>query len=32
VPFPYNPALEQFILPEVDDIIEAVSGVVRYRL
>jgi pyruvate dehydrogenase E1 component beta subunit len=32
VPFPYNPALEQFILPEVDDIVEAVTGVVQYRL
>lgn len=32
VPFPYHPALEQFILPTVDDIEEAVLGVVNYRL
>lgn len=32
VPFPYHPQLEKFILPEVDDIIEAVEGVVKYRL
>ncbi len=32
VPFPYHPQLEKFILPEVDDIIEAVEGMVKYRL
>lgn len=32
VPFPYHPQLEKFILPEVDDIIEAVEGVVKYQL
>lgn len=32
VPFPYNPDLEQFILPTVDDVVAAVSGVVRYEL
>lgn len=32
VPFPYNPELEQYILPGVDDIVRAVDGVVNYRL
>lgn len=32
VPFPYNPDLEQYILPTVDDVVTAVSGVVRYEL
>ena len=32
VPFPYNPDLEQFILPTVQDIVDAVSGVVTYEL
>jgi len=32
VPFPYNPELEQFILPTVDDVVEAVEGVVKYVL
>jgi len=32
VPFPYHPQLEKFILPELDDIIEAVEGVVKYQL
>jgi pyruvate dehydrogenase E1 component beta subunit len=32
VPFPYNPELEKFILPEVNDIIRAVQGVVNYVL
>jgi pyruvate/2-oxoglutarate/acetoin dehydrogenase E1 component len=32
VPFPYNPELEQFILPGVDDICRAVEGLVRYEL
>ncbi|GAB4429861.1 MAG: alpha-ketoacid dehydrogenase subunit beta [Anaerolineae bacterium] len=32
VPFPYNPELEQFILPTVDDVAAAVAGVVRYQL
>jgi pyruvate dehydrogenase E1 component beta subunit len=32
VPFPYHPDLEQFILPTVDDVVTAVSGVVRYQL
>lgn len=30
VPFPYHPELEKFILPETDDIVEAVKGVVNY--
>jgi pyruvate/2-oxoglutarate/acetoin dehydrogenase E1 component len=32
VPFPYNPDLENFILPGVEDVVEAVVGVVEYRL
>jgi len=32
VPFPYHPDLEQYILPTVDDIIEAASGIVNYQL
>jgi pyruvate/2-oxoglutarate/acetoin dehydrogenase E1 component len=32
VPFPYNPDLEKFILPGVVDIVQAVEGVVTYRL
>ncbi len=32
VPFPYNPDLEQYILPTVDDVVAAVAGVVRYQL
>lgn len=32
VPFPYHPQLEKFILPEVDDVIDAVEGVVQYQL
>jgi pyruvate dehydrogenase E1 component beta subunit len=32
VPFPYNPDLENFILPGVEDIVNAVEGVVEYRL
>ncbi|KAA3661021.1 MAG: alpha-ketoacid dehydrogenase subunit beta [Chloroflexi bacterium] len=32
VPFPYHPALEQFILPTVDDVVTAVSGIVKYKL
>lgn len=32
VPFPYHPELEKFILPETDDIVEAVKGVVNYTL
>jgi pyruvate dehydrogenase E1 component beta subunit len=32
VPFPYNPDLEKYILPEVNDIIRAVQGVVNYVL
>jgi acetoin:2,6-dichlorophenolindophenol oxidoreductase subunit beta len=31
-PFPYNPELEQFILPTVDDVVTAVAGVVNYQL
>lgn len=31
VPFPYNPDLERFILPTVDDIVEAIEGLVRYE-
>ncbi len=32
VPFPYHPDLEQYILPTVDDVITAVSGIARYQL
>ena len=32
VPFPYNPDLEQYILPTVPDIVNAVNGVVKYEL
>ncbi len=32
VPFPYHPGLEQYILPTVDDITQAVSGSVNYQL
>ncbi len=32
VPFPYHPALEQYILPTEDEIIAAVSGIVKYTL
>lgn len=32
VPFPYNPELENFILPGVEDVVAAVEGVVSYRL
>lgn len=32
VPFPYHPALEQYILPTEDEIIAAVSGIVNYTL
>jgi pyruvate dehydrogenase E1 component beta subunit len=32
VPFPYHPELEKFILPEVEDIMRAVEGVVNYLL
>jgi pyruvate dehydrogenase E1 component beta subunit len=32
VPFPYHPELEKFILPEVDDIVQAVEETVRYML
>lgn len=32
VPFPYHPDLEKFILPGVDDIVQAVEGVVNYHL
>ena len=32
VPFPYNPELEKFILPDIDDIVQAVEGVVAYVL
>lgn len=32
VPFPYHPDLEKFILPGVDDIAQAVAGVVNYVL
>jgi pyruvate dehydrogenase E1 component beta subunit len=30
VPFPYNPELEEFILPVVDDIVQAVEGIASY--
>lgn len=32
VPFPYHPELEKYILPEVDDIVQAVEGAVKYQL
>ena len=32
VPFPYHPDLEKYILPGVDDVVEAVEGVVNYIL
>jgi pyruvate/2-oxoglutarate/acetoin dehydrogenase E1 component len=32
VPFPYNPDLEQFILPTATDVVQAVQGVVKYQL
>ena len=32
VPFPYNPDLEQFILPTAADVVAAVEDVVNYRL
>jgi pyruvate dehydrogenase E1 component beta subunit len=32
VPFPYHPELENFILPGVNDIVQAVEGVVQYKL
>jgi pyruvate/2-oxoglutarate/acetoin dehydrogenase E1 component len=32
VPFPYNPDLENFMLPSAEDIIKAVAGVVEYQL
>jgi pyruvate dehydrogenase E1 component beta subunit len=32
VPFPYNPNLEKFILPGVDDVVQAIEGVVNYLL
>ena len=32
VPFPYSPELEAFILPSVDDIVNAVEGMVKYIL
>ncbi|GIK42560.1 MAG: TPP-dependent acetoin dehydrogenase complex, E1 protein subunit beta [Chloroflexota bacterium] len=32
VPFPYHPGLEKFILPGVDDIVQAIEGVVNYLL
>ena len=32
VPFPYNPDLEQFILPTVEDVVAAVEGVGNYIL
>lgn len=32
VPFPYNPDLEQFILPTAEDVVEAVQDLAQYRL
>ena len=32
VPFPYNPDLEQFILPTVDDVATAVVNLINYKL
>ena len=31
VPFPYHPDLEKFVLPGVEDIVETVTGLVRYE-
>jgi pyruvate dehydrogenase E1 component beta subunit len=31
VPFPYHPELENFILPQVDDIIETVAAIAAYQ-
>jgi len=32
VPLPYSPDLERFVLPQVEDVIEAARGLVEYRL
>jgi pyruvate dehydrogenase E1 component beta subunit len=32
VPFPYHPELEIYILPKIDDIVQAVEGAVKYQL
>ncbi|RME85128.1 MAG: alpha-ketoacid dehydrogenase subunit beta [Caldilineae bacterium] len=32
VPFPYNPDLERYILPTVEDVVHAVRAAVRYEL
>ena len=32
VPFPYSPELEQYMLPKVEDVVAAVSGLVNYTL
>lgn len=32
VPLPYSPILEEYVLPSVNDIIQAVKGVVAYQL
>jgi pyruvate dehydrogenase E1 component beta subunit len=32
VPFPYHPDLEKFILPGVEDVVRAVTQLVRYEL
>jgi len=32
VPLPYSPILEEYVLPSVEDIVRAVTGLVAYRL
>jgi pyruvate dehydrogenase E1 component beta subunit len=32
VPFPYHPELETFILPGINDIVQAVERIVKYKL
>lgn len=32
VPLPYNPELENYVLPQIQDIVEAARGLVKYRL
>ena len=32
VPLPYSPILEEYVLPSVEDIVQAVTGLVAYRL
>jgi pyruvate/2-oxoglutarate/acetoin dehydrogenase E1 component len=32
VPLPYSPELENYVLPQTQDIVDAARGLVRYRL